>query len=206
MKANVISFGSKKPADIELNDAVFGAPVRLDVLQRVVEWQRAKKQAGTHKTKERGEVNGTTAKPFKQKGTGRARQGSRYGPHQRGGSTCFGPTVRSHATALTKKFRKLGLKTALSSKAKDGKLLVLDEAKIGQAKTKELSAQLKKHNLTNVLFIDGDAIDGNFVKAAQNIAHVDVLPQGGANVYDILRHEQVVLTQEAVKQLEARLA
>src|SRR5262249_39928216 len=151
------------------------------------------------------EIRGTTKKPYKQKGTGRARQGSTRSPQFRGGATIFGPVVRSHEHDLTKKVRKLALKTALSAKAADGKLIVLDTAAAESHKTKELVARLAKLGLTSVLFIDGANLNENFVKASRNIPLVDVLPEQGANVYDILRRDTLVLTRNAVEQLEARL-
>lgn len=206
MKVNVISLDSKKAEDITLNKNVFGLEVRKDVLQRVVEWQRANVQAGTHKTKERGEIQGTTKKPFRQKGTGNARQGSLKGPHQRSGGVAHGPRVRSHSYKLTKKFRQLGLKTALSLKASENKLHILSTTSITDPKTKALAASLSKAGITNALVIDGQQVNEIFAKAARNIKRIDVLPQQGANVYDILNHENLVLTVDAVKQLEERLA
>ena len=172
---------------------------------RAVQWQLAKRRAGTAKTKERGEVQATTKKPFKQKGTGRARQGSRVAPQMRGGGTVFGPRVRSFAQGLPKKIRKLALKTALSAKRAEGKLVVLDEAKLGKAKTSELAKQLKKLNWGRTLVIDGAKVDANFVRAATNLGSIDVLPSQGANVYDILRRDTLVLTKDGVQMLVERL-
>jgi large subunit ribosomal protein L4 len=205
MKAKVTTFGSKSAGDIELDDAVFGLRLRKDILARVVNWQLAKRRAGTHKTKGISDIRGTTAKPFNQKGTGRARQGSSYAAQMRGGATVFGPVVRSHGHSLNKKFRKLGLKTALSAKQADGKLIIIDEAKLKVAKTKDLLAKLAKKDWGSVLIIDGPEVDANFARAAANIPLVDVLPQQGANVYDILRRDTLVLTKAAVESLEARL-
>lgn len=205
MKANMISLGSEKTAAIELNEAVFGLAVRKDILQRVVEWQRAKKQAGTHKTKQIGEISGTTKKPFRQKGTGNARQGSLRSPHMRGGAVIFGPVVRSHAHSLNKKIRVLGLKTALSAKQAEGKLHILGSSDAGISKAKDVSKKLNEFGFKSVLFIDGSEVNNGFAKAARNLKYVDVLPSQGANVYDILRHEHLVLTVDAVKQLEERL-
>lgn len=204
MKTNVLTLDNKAAGEIELADAIFGLPKRVDILQRVVEWQRAKKQAGTHKTKTISEISGTSKKPFRQKGTGNARQGSMRSAQMRGGATIFGPVVRSHEYSLPKKVRSLGLKTALSVKHAEGNLIVLDQAK-SAAKTKSLVAQFKKLGLENALIIDG-AIDENFAKAARNIKHIDVLPSAGANVYDILRHKKLVLTKAAVEQLQERLS
>lgn len=205
MKCSVTSLDNKPVGNIELADEVFALPVRQDILARAVNWQLAKRRAGTHKTKQIGDVNGTTKKPYRQKGTGNARQGSLRSPQFRGGAVIFGPVVRDHAHDLPKKVRKLALKTALSAKLKDGKLVILDEARLSAPKTKELAARLKALGWQSVLIIDGPALDENFRLAAANIAHIDVLPQQGANVYDILRREHLVLTQAAVQHLEARL-
>ncbi|HEX9569708.1 MAG TPA: 50S ribosomal protein L4 [Rhodospirillales bacterium] len=205
MQCDVINLANKKTGTIELDDGIFGIAVRPDILQRAVQWQLAKRRAGTAKTKERGEVQATTKKPFKQKGTGRARQGSRVAPQMRGGGTVFGPRVRSFAQGLPKKIRKLALKTALSAKRAEGKLVVLDEAKLGKAKTSELAKQLKKLNWGRTLVIDGTKVDANFVRAATNLGSIDVLPSQGANVYDILRRDTLVLTKDGVQRLVERL-
>lgn len=206
MKVKPIALTGKAAAELELNPAIFGTDVRADVLARVVEWQLARRRAGTHKVKSRGEVSGTTKKPFSQKGTGNARQGSRVGPHMRGGSVAHGPCVRSHAIELPKKFRKLGLKMALSEKAKEGKLSIVDDIALKSPKTKDALSILEKLKVNSVLFISGENVDAAFAKAIRNIHQVDALPQIGANVYDILRHDDVVLTLDAVKQLEERLS
>lgn len=206
MKVKVATFGTGKPADIELNDAVFGIEPRVDVIQRVTEWQRANAQSGSHATLERNSVRGTTKKPFKQKGTGNARQGSLKGPHQRGGGVAHGPRVRSHGYNLNKKVRQLGLRSALSAKAKDGKLVIIDSIDLKDAKTKDLVKKLEKLSLTSALFIEKEGVNANFQKAANNIPHIDALPSVGTNVYDILRHDTLVLTVDAAKQLEERLA
>ncbi|MBM3597874.1 MAG: 50S ribosomal protein L4 [Alphaproteobacteria bacterium] len=205
MKASVKTLDDKASGEIELDDAVFGRPVRSDILARVVHWQLAKRQAGTHKAKGISDISGTTKKPFAQKGRGGARHGSLRSPQFRGGAVIFGPVVRSHAYDMPKKVRKLGLVTALSAKQKDGKLVVLEDAKLGEAKTKALAGRLKKLGLASALIIDGPELDQNFARAAQNIPGIDVLPQQGANVYDILRRDVLVLTRDAVKHLEARL-
>jgi large subunit ribosomal protein L4 len=204
MKTTIISLDNKTVGEIDLAEAVFGLPVRTDILFRAVNWQLAKRQAGTHKTKGISEISGTTKKPFAQKGGGRARQGSLRSAQFRGGATIFGPVVRSHAHDLPKKVRKLALKTALSAKAKDGKLVVLDTAKTETPKTKDLAQRLAALGWSSVLFIDG-ALDGNFALASRNLPHVDVLPEAGANVYDILRRDTLVITKAAVEALEARL-
>jgi large subunit ribosomal protein L4 len=205
MKAKIVNLDNKASGELTLDTAIFGLPVRADILQRVVEWQRAKARAGTHKTKGISDISGTTKKPFKQKGTGNARSGSLRSPQNRGGATIFGPVVRSHEYSLPKKVRKLGLKTALSAKQADGKLFILADTNVSEAKTKDLVAKFAALGFTAPLIIDGEAVNENFAKAARNIKGVDVLPQIGANVYDILRHSELVLTQDAVKLLEARL-
>ncbi len=206
MKMQMISLsGGKGSGDIELNDAVFGVPVRVDILSRVVEWQRAKKQAGTHSTRTIDMISGTTKKPFAQKGTGNARQGSLRAPHMRGGAVVFGPKPHSHAYALPKKIRALGLRCALSAKVKDQRLFIVDAAALKTPKTKELAAHFEKMGWKSALIIDGSKVDEGFSKAVRNIKRCDVLPQIGANVYDILRHDALVLTVDAVKQLEERL-
>jgi large subunit ribosomal protein L4 len=205
MKVDVITLDNKSAGSVELAEDIFGLDVRADLLHRVVRWQLAKRQAGTHKTKGISEISGTTKKPFRQKGTGHARQGSMRSPQFRGGATIFGPVVRSHAHDLPKKVRKLGLKTALSAKAKDGKLVVLDTATSESGKTKDLVKQLGALGWSSALIIDGEAVDNGFARAARNIVGVDVLPQQGANVYDILRRDTLVLTKDAVAKLEERL-
>jgi len=204
MKLAVKSLDNMEVGDIELADEVFGLPVRGDILARVVNWQLAKRRAGTHKTKGISDISGTTKKPYKQKGTGRARQGSLRSPQFRGGATIFGPVVRSHEFGLQKKVRRLGLKTALSAKQAEGKLVVIDAASIAEPKTKALRARFETLGWESVLIIDG-AVDEGFAKAARNLPKVDVLPSVGANVYDILRRDTLVLTRAAVEQLEARL-
>lgn len=204
MKIDVITLDNKAAGSIELDESIFGLEPRADILQRVVRWQLAKRQAGTHKTKTISEISGTTKKPFRQKGTGRARQGSTRSAQFRGGATIFGPVVRSHAHDLTKKVRTLGLKTALSAKAKEGKLVVLDAAD-GSGKTKDLAAQVQALGWTSALVIDGAEVNETFKRAASNIVGLDVLPSQGANVYDILRRDTLVLTKAAVEKLGERL-
>jgi large subunit ribosomal protein L4 len=205
MMLDILNLDAETVGQIELSEAVFGLPTRGDILARMVHWQLNKRRQGTHATKIISQIQGTTKKPYKQKGTGRARQGSLRSPQFRGGAVIFGPVVRSHATDLPKKVRKLALKTALSSKAVEGKLIILDAAKVDTHKTKVLAARFAKLGFENVLFIDGSNLDENFVRAARNIPKIDVLPEHGANVYDILRHDTLVLTRNAVEQLEARL-
>lgn len=205
MKVKVTTLDSGDAGEIELAEEVFGVPVRRDVLARVVNWQLAKRRAGTHKAKSRGEVRGTSKKAFRQKGTGRARRGNLKTNILRGGGAAHGPVPRDHSHDLTKKFRQLGLKTALSAKVADGKLIVLDAAKVDSHRTRELAKRLDALGWQNALIIDGPELDELFARAARNLPSVDVLPQQGANVYDILRRDQLVLTRGAVEALEARL-
>ena len=206
MKVAVKTLDNKEAGSVELNPAVFGVEIRQDILHRMVRYQLNKRQAGTHKTKGISEVSGTGKKPHKQKGTGSARLGSKRAPQCVGGATVFGPVVRSHATEMPKRERALALKIALSSKAATDKLVIVEQAATKAAKTKDMVANLKKLGLTTrALFICGSDIDENFALSARNIPHVDVLPQDGANVYDILRHDVLVLTKDAVDQLTARL-
>ena len=205
MKCKVVSLEAKEVGNVELNKDVFGLPVRRDILARMVNWQLAQRRSGNHKTKGISDIQGTTARPYKQKGTGRARQGSLRSPQFRGGAVIFGPVVRSHAFDLPKKVRKLALKTALSSKAADGKIVVLDSTALAKPKTKELAARLKKLGWASALIIDGAEVNANFGRAARNLPNIDVLPQQGINVYDILRRDILVLTKDAVSHLEERL-
>ncbi len=205
LTCKVIGFDNKAHGTVELDETVFGLDIRGDILSRVVNWQLAKRRAGTHKVKTLWEVQGTTKKPWKQKGTGRARQGSLRSPQFRGGGVVFGPVVRSHEHALNKKVRKLGLKTALSSKLKDGKLIVLESSVLKSAKTGELAKAVAKLGWASALIIDGPEVNAQLKRAAANIPGLDVLPQQGANVYDILRRDTLVLTKDAVQHLEARL-
>ena len=205
MKMPIKTLSNGDGGEIDLDDSVFGLEARTDLIQRVILWQLAKRRSGTHKTKTMSEVRGSTKKPFKQKGTGRARQGSRRAPHMRGGGTAFGPVVRSHEFDLPKKVRKAALRHALSAKASSGQLVVLDEMKTDSRKTGELVRQLRALGIESALFIGGDDIDANFALAARNLPKVDVLPQQGANVYDILRSDVLVLAKDAVERLGERL-
>lgn len=205
MKIAVKTLDNKEAGTIELDDAVFGVEVRADILHRMVHYQLNKRRAGTHKTKGKSDVTGTGKKPFKQKGTGHARSGSLLSNRYVGGATQFGPVVRSHATDLPKKQRALALKTALSSKVAAGQLIVLDSAKAADPKTKAMIAKLSAMGIGSALFVCGEEMDHNFSLATRNIPHIDVLPCDGANVYDILRHETLVLTKEAVENLTQRL-
>lgn len=206
MKINVVTLENKAAGEITLSDAIFGLTPRKDILARVVLWQQAKRRAGTHKTKTRAEVSGTGKKPFKQKGTGSARQGTLRAPQHEGGGRAHGPVVRSHEYSLPKKVRALGLKHALSAKQTEGKLVVIEQAEVKEGKTRNLSAGFKKLGLTKPLIITGEKVNEAFAKAARNVVGVDVLPVAGANVFDILRHKELVLTKDAVDALEKRLA
>lgn len=205
MKLDVIKLDGGKGGSIELPDAIFGIEeIRGDILQRVVTWQLAKRRAGTHKIQVRNEVSRTGKKMYKQKGTGGARHGSRRAAQFVGGAKAHGPVVRSHAFDLPKKVRALALRHALSSKAKAGSLIVLDEAKPSEAKTAALRASLEKIGVTNALVIAGVEVDTNLKLAARNIPNVDVLPNAGLNVYDVLRRHTLVLTKDAVEAIQQR--
>lgn len=204
MKVAVKSLDNKKVGDIDLSDAIFGMAPRVDVLHRMVNWQLAKRRSGNHKTKDVSEVSGTGKKPFSQKGSGRARAGSLRNIQHRGGAVMFGPIVRDHSHDMPKNVRKLALKVALSSKQAEGKLIILDAAKVKSHKTKDMVKILADLGLTSALIID-ETLDQNFTRAVSNIPLMDVLPQKGINVYDILRRDTLVLTKDAVAQLEARL-
>ncbi len=205
MKTDVIKLDAKKAGSIELADEVFGLEPRADILHRVVRYQLAKRQAGTHKVKTRSETSYTTKRLYRQKGTGGARHGSRNAPIFRGGGIYKGPTPRSHAHNLTKKFRALGLKHALSAKVAAGELVILENAELAEGKTKALAKVMKDLGWKRALVIDGAEVNENFARAARNIDGIDVLPSAGANVYDILRRDTLVLTKAAVEALEARL-
>jgi large subunit ribosomal protein L4 len=204
MKLDVIKLDGGKAGSVDLDEALFGLEPRADILHRVVRWQRAAAQAGTHKVKTRSESTYSTKKIYRQKGTGGARHGARSAPIFRGGGVYKGPTPRSHAHELTKKFRRLGLCHALSAKAKAGELVILDEA-AGDGKTAVLAKQIKSLGWKRVLIIDGAEVNENFAQAARNIEGLDVLPTMGANVYDILRRDTLVITKAGVEALEARL-
>ena len=204
MDSKVTTLDGKSDGSIVLPDTIFGLEPRADILQRMVRWQLAKRQAGTHRTKRRGEIAMTTRKFGNQKGGGRARHGARSAPQFRGGGKAFGPLVRSHAHDLPKKFRALALKLALSDKAKADKIVVLSAASVDEPKTKALAAHFSKLGLANALIVDGAAVDDNFRKAARNIVGVDLLPIAGINVYDIMRRDTLVLTKAAVEALTER--
>ena len=205
MKLKVTTLDNKSAGNIELSEEVFGLPERADILFRMVNWQLAKRRSGNHKVKVVNEINGSTRKIMNQKGGGRARHSTRKAPQFRGGATTFGPVVRDHSHGLQKKVRKLALKTALSSKQAKGKLIVIEAASLDAPKTKTLAEVLGKLGLSKALFIDGPVVDANVHRAAANLVGVDVLPHQGANVYDILRCDTLVLTRAAVEHLEARL-
>ncbi|UZW38380.1 50S ribosomal protein L4 [Rickettsia conorii] len=206
MKTKILSLANEEVGEISLNEDIFAVEfIRDDIIKQVIDWQRAKAMSGNHKTKTVSEVLGTTKKPFKQKGTGNARQGSLRSVQMRGGGVAHGPRVRSHATKLPKKVRKLGLIHALSEKCAEGKLLVIDSLKLDKPKTSALVNKLNKFQGKSFFVIDGNEVDVNFSLAAKNIYNTVIVPQIGANVYDIIRHEYVLLSQEAVSVLEERL-
>ena len=205
MKLDVIKLDGGKAGSVELGEDIFGLEPRADILHRVVRWQRNNAQAGTHKVKTRSETSYSTKKIYRQKGTGGARHGDRNAPIFRKGGVYKGPTPRSHAHDLPKKFRKLGLKHALSSKAASGNLVVLDVAELADAKTSALAKAVKNLGWKRVLIIDGADLNENFARAAANIDGLDVLPSQGANVYDILKRDTLVITKAGVEALEARL-
>jgi large subunit ribosomal protein L4 len=204
MKADVITLDASSVGSIELSDDVFALEPRTDILQRMVRYQLSKRQAGTHKAKQRSEVNGPNKKIYKQKGTGQARHGNDKPPQFRGGGRAFGPVPRSHAHDLPKKVRALALKHALSAKAKSKAIVVLDKAELPEPKTASLRGKFDGLGLMNALIIDGASLQDNFALAARNIPNVDVLPVHGINVYDILRRDKLVLTRAAVEALEER--
>jgi len=205
MKQKVLTLDAKSAGEIDLKDEIFGLTPRADLIQRVIVWQLAKRRAGTHKTKTRGEVDRTTKKWYRQKGTGSARHGARSAPLFVGGGKAMAPVVRSHEFDLPKKVRAAGLRHALSSKVKDAKLVVLDEVTVAAVKTKALANQLGKIANTGMLIVDG-AFDHKFALSARNLANVDLLPAAGLNVYDVLRRDTLVMTKAAVKAIEERLS
>ena len=206
MELTIKNWENADVGTLEVSDVVFGAEVRSDILHRVVTWQLAKRRAGTHKTKERSEINVTKSRWGRQKGSGRARHGSRNANIFRGGGISHGPRVRDHGHSLPKKIRAMGLRCALSAKAQAGQLIVLDNATAGSNKTKDLKAKLDAFGIKSALFVAGPEVDENLRLAASNLIGIDVLPQQGANVYDILRRESLVMSREAIEHLEARLA
>jgi large subunit ribosomal protein L4 len=206
MELKILALDGKESGTASLSTEIFGLEPRTDLIQRCINWQLAKRQRGTHKTKMRGEINRTTKKMYRQKGTGGARHGAQSAPQFRGGGRSFGPVVRSHAHDLPKKVRALALRHALSSKAKDGGIVLIDKASVKDGKTKALRLQFGKLGFDNALIIDGAEVEANFASAARNIPNIDVLPVQGINVYDILRRHTLVLTKAALAALEARFA
>ncbi|MBN9565713.1 MAG: 50S ribosomal protein L4 [Alphaproteobacteria bacterium] len=207
MEVNVINVSGKNAGKVTLSDDVFGLSVRPDIIARTIRWQLAKRRQGSHATKGISDISGTTRKPYKQKGTGRARQGSLRSPQFRGGATIFGPVVRSHEHDLPKKVRKLALKIALSDKLRNNQLLVCDFSDFTSGKAKDMNAILSaiKADFKSVLIIDGLAISKALSRSVSNVQYVDCLPQIGSNVYDIVRRDTLILTPDAVKLLEERL-
>ncbi|MFP4360506.1 MAG: 50S ribosomal protein L4 [Alphaproteobacteria bacterium] len=206
MELPVISLRSEATSTIEVDDAFFDVEPRADILQRMVVYQLAKRRAGTHKVKNRGEVARTTAKMYKQKGTGRARHGASRVPQFRGGGRAFGPHPRDHAVDLPKRVRRLALRHALAAKARAGQLYVLDDATLDAPKTKPLAARLRALPFDSAFVVAGHAVDGNLKLASRNIPKVEVVPSAGANVYDILRRDALVIAKESLEQLQERLA
>ncbi len=206
MKVNVLNLENKEVGSVELNKDIFGQELRNDILHQVVNWQLAKRRAGTQKTKTRSEVHGTTKKPFAQKGTGNARQGSLKGPHQRGGGVAHAHRPRSYAFNLNKKVRVKGLSIALSLKLSEGNFKVIDTAVVDSPKIKDIQKKFEKLGIKSALIVRGDAAVDNFSKAVGGVKHVDIIPQAGLNVYDILRHESLVITKHALEDLQKRLA
>jgi large subunit ribosomal protein L4 len=205
MKYEVRDFDNQTIGEVQLSSDIFARPLRQDILARMVHWQLAKRRSGTHSTKGISQISGTTKKPWRQKGTGRARAGSLRSPQFRGGANIFGPLPRDHGYSLPKKVRQLALKTALSSKVASGELLVVENLNTGITKTKELVKKFMALGLRSALIIDGEEVNKDFARTAANLPGVDVLPQQGINVYDILRHEHLVLTRAAIQNLESRL-
>jgi len=204
MKLEITTLEGQSAGSVDVDDAIFGLEPRADLIHRYARWQLARRQAGTHASQGRSDVARTRKKVYKQKGTGSARHGAASAPQFRGGGKAFGPVVRDHSHDLPKKVRALALRHALSAKAKDGSIVVLDKAAVAEPKTKALRGQFGKLGLSNALVVDGSELDANFSLAARSIPNVDVLPVQGINVYDIIRREKLVLTRAAVDALEAR--
>ena len=206
MKWPVVDFKNKVVGEIDLRDDIFAVDIRPDILHSMVRWQLAKARQGTHQAKGLSDVSGSTRKPFKQKGTGRARQGRIRAPQMRGGGIVFGPVTRSHAFDLPKKVRKLALKTALAAKAAEGNLIIVDTLTMADAKTKDVAQTLNHNAWNSILFIDGQAVNETFARTVRNLPNTDLLPQQGANVHSILKRKTLVLSKDAVLHLEARLS
>ena len=204
MKVNVCSLDNKSLKEINLDKNIFQVEVKNEIIYRMVRYQLAKKQSGNHSTKSISEISGTTKKPFKQKGTGSARQGSRRSPHMRGGSAMFGPRVRSHAHKLPKKIRSLALKMSLSQKCSEGKIKILSDLALSKSKTSLLQDKIKKFDAKSILFIGGKKIEKNFLNASKNIPNIDVLPSQGLNVYNILRRDYLFISEDALNFINER--
>tara|TARA_B100001559_G_C16409076_1_gene579470 strand:+ start:237 stop:863 length:627 start_codon:yes stop_codon:yes gene_type:complete len=204
MKQEIKSLENKVVKEIDLDKKIFGVEIKNEIIHRMIRYQLAKKRSGNHKTKGISEISGTTRKPFKQKGTGSARQGSRRSPQMRGGAVIFGPQVRSHAHKLPKKIRSLALKMALSNKLKEGKLKVISDFKINKPKTSFLSSKLAKMEIDSALFIDGKDLEKNFKSAVKNIPKTDFLPVSGLNVYDIIRRNFLIISEKALSGINER--
>ena len=206
MKEKINNLDNKTLKEIELDKNVFGVEIKDEIIHRMVRYQLTRKRSGNHKTKGISEISGTTRKPFKQKGTGNARQGSRRSPQMRGGAVIFGPQVRSHAHKLPKRIKKLALMMAISKKLKDGKLKILNELKIAKPKTSLFQTKLNGLKIDSALFIDKDELDKNFILAAKNLPRIDVLPLVGINVYDILRRDYLIFSENAIMGIQDRLS
>ena len=205
MKEKINSLDNKMLKEVSLDKTIFGIDIRDEVIHRMIRYQLAKKRSGNHKTKGISEISGTTKKPFKQKGTGSARQGSKRSPQMRGGAVIFGPVVRSHSHKLPKRIKKLALKMALSKKLKDGKLKIIDELKISKPKTSLFKSKLNNLKIESALFIDNTDIDKNLLLASKNVPKIDFLPVVGLNVYDILRRDFLVISENALVAVQERL-
>ncbi len=206
MKHNVSSLDNKKVKDLNLDKEIFGVELKEDIIYRMIRYQLAKRRSGNHKTKGISEISGTTKKPFKQKGTGSARQGSKRSPQMRGGAVIFGPQVRSHGHKLPKKIKKLALKMVISKKLKDGKLVILDQLKINKPKTSLMKSKLLSLKLDSALFIEDKVIDKNFMLAVKNVPKIDVLPLAGINVYDIMKRDFLIFSENAINGLNERFS
>ena len=206
MKHDVSSLDNKKVKDLNLDKEIFGVELKEDIIYRMIRYQLAKRRSGNHKTKGISEISGTTKKPFKQKGTGSARQGSKRSPQMRGGAVIFGPQVRSHGHKLPKKIKKLALKMVISKKLKDGKLVILDQLKINKPKTSLMKSKLLSLKLDSALFIEDKVIDKNFMLAVKNVPKIDVLPLAGINVYDIMKRDFLIFSENAINGLNERFS
>lgn len=205
MKAELLNLDKKVVGEVSLSDSIFGLETRVDIIKRVIDWQRAKAMSGTHKVKTVGEVSGSGKKPFKQKGTGNARQGNARGVQRRGGGVAHGPQVRSHATGLQKKVRALGLKHALSMKLSEGSLYILDSVKMSSPKTSLIVKSLSNFGAGKFFIIDGENVDTNFKLSSRSIVGTSVVPAIGANVYDVINSDFVLISQDGLSLLEERL-